>query len=66
MDIKDTLDNFYSDIIYNHWEFLNNTCRSNINKQYHRNKISNYENIKIVKENIYNIYIWIITCIYFN
>lgn len=54
MNIKETLDKFYSDIIYNHWEFLNNTYKSNIKTQYHRSKICSYENIKIVKENVFN------------
>lgn len=56
MDLKNGLDNIYNDIKLQHWGFLEkNAYKSNVDKQYHRNKINNYENIKFVKENVYNL-----------
>lgn len=54
-DIKDILQNEYKEIVENHWNFLDNTYKSNIRKQYHRSKIGNFINIQNIKLELYEI-----------
>jgi hypothetical protein len=54
MDFQKVLKNEYDEIFNNNWNFLNNTYKSNIKKQYNRSKIENYINIQKVKSHVYD------------
>lgn len=45
----------YKNIYDEHWNFMNNTYKSNIEKQYNRSKIGNYIGIQKVKEHVYDL-----------
>lgn len=55
IEIEELLENEYEEIKTNYWKFLDNTYKSNIEKQYHRSKIGNFINIQNIKKELYEL-----------
>lgn len=53
-DLKNILNAEYENIIDNHWNFLNNTYKSNIKKQYQRKKLVIIIIFKILRKRFMN------------